>query len=345
MKKTSLLKKSHRLPLVLAVALMVTGLGAWLLPSFNSPAPSAAHIVDEMEAVAGGAHPGFRRNHAKGQCISGHFESSGLAVEVSSATLLQRGRVPLIGRLSAAGGDPAQADAHGMIRSMALRLAGLDGETWYMAMNSVPVFPVNTPEGLYAQLRASLPAYGGAGPDPQKMQAFKRAHPEVRPFEDWLAAHPGSSGFDNTTYYSVNAFRMTDAQGRVRFVRWSMVPEAPYRAMTAGQRSDPDFLAFGLATQLEQGPVRWHLMITLAEAGDVTTDATVRWPDDRRQIDAGVLVIDDQQSQMDGACRDIDFNPLQLPAGVGPSDDPLLLARKAAYAESHRRRVEEESAH
>ncbi|MGU9811612.1 catalase family peroxidase [Pseudomonas sp. LF052] len=344
MKKPSLLKNSHRLPLALA-AVVFAGLGAWLLPSFHSPSPTAAKIVDEMEAVAGGAHQGFRRNHAKGQCISGHFESTGNALEISRASLLQPGKVPLIGRLSAAGGDPAQADAHGMIRSMALRLAGDDGETWYMAMNSVPVFPVNTPEGLYEQLRASIPEYGGTGPDPKKMQAFKRAHPEMRPFETWLAAHPGSSGFDNTAYYSVNAFRMTSAQGQVHFVRWSMVPETPYKPMTAAESSDPDFLAFGFATQLEQGPVRWHLMITLADPGDVTTDATVRWPEGRRQIDAGVLVIDNQQSQVEGACRDVDFNPLQLPAGIGPSDDPLLLARQAAYAESHRRRINEQSAH
>jgi catalase len=114
--------------------------------------------------------------------------------------------------------------------------------------------------------------------------------------------------------------------------------------MTAGQSRDPDFLAFGFATLLEQGPVRWHLIITLAEPGDVTTDATVRWPEGRRQIDAGTLVIDRQQSQVEGACRDVDFNPLELPAGIGPSDDPLLMAREAAYAESHRRRVEEERA-
>ena len=344
MKTTFVLQKRHHLPLALA-ALVVTGLGAWLLLSFHPASPTAVQIVDEMEAVAGGTHPGFRRNHAKGQCISGQFESNGHAVEISSASLLQRGSFPLIGRLSAAGGDPAQADVHGMIRSMALRLAGVEGEAWYMAMNSVPVFPVNTPEGLYEQLRASMPEYGGTGPDPQKMQAFKNSHPEIRPFEHWLASHPEASGFDNSTFYSVNAFRMTDASGRVHFVRWSMVPETPYKPMTAGQSRDPDFLAFGFATLLEQGPVRWHLIITLAEPGDVTTDATVRWPEGRRQIDAGTLVIDRQQSQVEGACRDVDFNPLELPVGIGPSDDPLLTAREAAYAESHRRRVEEESAH
>lgn len=341
------MKKPHRL--IFPLAAVTLALGTWgyhagWLAWALSPSPTAAQIVDEMEAASGGAHPGFRRNHAKGLCITGRFEGSGSAVEISSAVVLQRGSVPVIGRLSAAGGDPAQADAHGMIRSMALSLTGTDGQTWYTAMNSVPVFPVNTPEGLYEQLRASMPEYGASGPDPQKMHAFKKAHPEIQPFEAWLADHPASSGFDNTAFYSVNAFRMTDARGQVRFVRWSMVPQTPYTSMTAQEASDPDFLAFGFANRVARSPARWHLMITLAGPGDSTTDATLRWPEEqRRQIDAGVLVIDRQQPQIDGACRDIDFNPLELPAGIEPSDDPLLLAREAAYAESHKRRVEEQA--
>ena len=33
------------------------------------------------------------------------------------------------------------------------------------------------------------------------------------------------------------------------------------------------------------------------------------------------------------------FNPLSLPDGIAPSDDPILLARPGAYAVSFARRV------
>ncbi|MGY2288477.1 catalase family peroxidase [Pseudomonas sp. SDO528_S397] len=352
MKKTVLLKKHRpKLLLGLCVGLVTSAVLLWggreggLFPSLSNSSPTAVQIVDEMEAAAGRVRPGFRRNHAKGLCVSGHFESSGNGVAVSKASIFKPGTVPVMGRLSAAGPDPSQADMHSMIRSLALSLYTPDGQSWYTAMNSVPVFAVNTPQGLYEQLQASVPMYGGAGPDQAKMYAFRQAHPETKRFQGWLAAHPGSSGFDNTAYYSVNAFRMTDEQGTVRFVRWSLVPETAYAPMTDAQRKDPDFLAFGFASRLEQSAVRWHLLITLAEPGDPTTDATLQWAEPRQRIDAGVLVIDDQQSQMDGPCRDVDFNPLQLPPGIEPSDDPLLLARAAAYAESHRRRVEEGARH
>ncbi|KAF1029942.1 MAG: Catalase-related peroxidase [Pseudomonas sp.] len=322
MNKSSLLKKT----LFLCAGVVTVAALAWGYRSYSA-APSAVQIVDEMEAAAGRIHPGFRRNHAKGLCVSGRFESSGNGVQVSKASIFKPGVTPVIGRFSAAGPDPAQADVRGMIRSLALSLYTADGQAWYTAMNSVPVFPVNTPQGLYDELRASVPEYGGSGPDPQKMQAFRRAHPEIERFDAWLAEHPGASGFDNTAYYSVNAFRMIDAGGTVRFVRWNLVPDTPYAPMSDMQREDPDFLAFGFASRMEQSAVRWHLLITLAEPGDPTTDATLLWPDTRRQIDAGVLVIDRQQSQVDGPCRDVDFNPLQLPPGIEASDDPLLLAR------------------
>jgi len=80
------------------------------------------------------------------------------------------------------------------------------------------------------------------------------------------------------------------------------------------------------------------LIITVGQPGDPTNDATIPWPPDRRQIDAGVLTIDRIESENTSPARDINFDPLILPNGIVGSDDPLLSARSAAYAESFRRR-------
>ncbi|MFJ7797213.1 catalase family peroxidase [Pseudomonas sp. NPDC096950] len=308
-----------------------------LLPT----SPSARQMVDEFEAVSG-PHPGFRRNHAKGMCVSGQFESNGNAATYSKASFFKPGTYPVIGRLSIIGGDPAINDARGNLRSLALQMSS-DGRAWKTSMNSIPVFPVNTPEALFEQLSASVPDKNTGRTDPMRVQAFRDQHPETQAFREWLDKHPPSSGYDNGTYYSVNAFRFVDEQGQTNTVRWSMEPETPYAPQFDGSASssDPDKLSYSLASRLEQAPVRWHLIITLAEPGDPSADATRLWPAERRRIDAGVLVIDTHQSQVDGPCRDIDFNPLVLPAGIEPSDDPLLLARAAAYAESRNRRLRE----
>jgi len=310
-------------------------------PPLLSTSPSATEIVDEFEAVSG-PHPGFRRNHAKGVCVSGQFESNGNAASYSKASFFKSGTYPVIGRLSIVGGDPAINDARGNLRSLALQMSA-GGETWKTSMNSIPVFPVSTPEALFEQLRASVPDKTTGRTDPLRVQAFRDQHPETQAFREWLDQHPPSSGYDNGTYYSVNAFRFVDDRGRAHTVRWSMEPEAAYAPQFDGSfgSSDPDKLLYSLAARLEQAPVRWHLIITLAEPGDPSDNATRLWPAERRRIDAGVLVIDTHQSQVDGPCRDIDFNPLVLPAGIQPSDDPLLMARAAAYAESRNRRLRE----
>jgi catalase len=80
------------------------------------------------------------------------------------------------------------------------------------------------------------------------------------------------------------------------------------------------------------------LILTVGQPGDPTADATLPWPPDRKQIDAGILTIASIESEDTSPARDINFDPLVLPDGIAPSDDPLLSARSAAYSQSFTRR-------
>jgi catalase len=301
---------------------------------------SPTRIVDGFEAVSG-RHPGFRRNHAKGICVTGYFESNGQGAALSRAHVFARGRVPVIGRMSILGGDPARTDASSPVRSLALSFTPADGRQWRTAMNSVPVFPVRTPQAMYDLLVALRPDTAPGTQLDTKMRAFMQAHPESAAFQNWIDGHAPSSGFDNSAYYSVSAFRFIDSRGTTHYIRWSLVPETPFRPIPDAPSRDPDFLARGLVTQLQRGSIRWHMMLAIAQPGDPIDDATRLWPTDRTRVDAGTLVIETEQSQIDGPCRDIGFDPLILPDGIAPSSDPLLAARSAAYAESLNRRVSE----
>jgi catalase len=55
------------------------------------------------------------------------------------------------------------------------------------------------------------------------------------------------------------------------------------------------------------------------------------------------LVLERSEAQDSGPCRDVNYDPLVLPAGIEGSDDPLLPARSAAYADSYLRRTSEEA--
>jgi catalase len=158
-----------------------------------------------------------------------------------------------------------------------------------------------------------------------------------------VKGHPPSSNFANGAYYSVNAFRFVDADGESHAVRWAMVPETLFAPITDAQKAEKNFLDADLEQRLQSGPLRWHLIVTVAAPGDPTNDATQMWPAARQQIDAGTLTIDHETSQDDGSCRDVNFDPTVLPAGIRTSDDPLLAARSAAYSLSYNRRTREEA--
>ena len=299
-------------------------------------------IVNTFEANAG-VHPGFRRNHAKGVCVQGYFEGNGQASDISSASVFKTVRTPVVGRFAIPGSTPSAADASVPVRSLALDFRLPDGQQWRTGMNNTPVFVVNTPQAFFAQLVASQPDPATGKPDPAKLKTFFAAHPETQPFLAWIKDHPASSSFGNAAYYGINAFRAVDANGKTHFIRWSVVPETPYAPVTAEQKGPHDFLDTELRDRLANGPLRWHLVLTVAKPGDVTNDATQAWPDDRPHIDAGTLVIERETPQADGDCRDINYDPTILPAGLKPSDDPLLAARSSAYAVSYNRRTHEEA--
>jgi catalase len=313
--------------------------GGWLSPGRLTQ----ARMMSAFQAV-NGAHPGFRRNHAKGLCVAGTFDSSGQAVPLSKAAVFKPGRVPLIGRFALAGGMPFQSDQPASTRSMALRVVA-GGEEWRTGMNNTPVFAVNSAQGFYDQLLASRPDPASGKPDPAAIAAFRARHPEAVRAMTIINARAISSGFADSTFNSLNAFRLVNAAGISVPVRWATVPLQPFVVESALQsaHTDKNYLFDDLIRQIHEHPLQWRLLLTIGEPGDPTNDATLPWPPERRHIDAGMVTIDQVSSEADGSCTDINFDPLVLPAGIEASDDPLLGARSAAYARSFTLRISEKS--
>jgi catalase len=306
--------------------------GGWLTPHKLTPAA----IVNTFEYL-NGEHPGFRRNHAKGVCVTGYFESNGQGQSVSKAQVFLPGRVDIVGRFALAGGKPYADDTPQTVRSLAILFKQTDGQEWRTAMVNIPVFPVKTPQAFNEFQLASSPDPATGKNIPGAMAAFLANHPETAAALQVIGKHPFSSGFGDSPYYALNAFRFVDAQGQSTPVRWLVTPDQTFQANT-GAPSDKNYLFDGLIAQLHAKPLRWHLILTVGQPGDSTADATQVWPPDRRQIDAGTLTINTIESEATSPTRDINFDPTVLPDGISPSDDPLLSARSAAYSQSFRRR-------
>lgn len=320
---------------LLVIVLLFGYVGGWFAPQRLT----AQRMVNQLQANAG-VFPGYRRNHAKGVCVMGYFDSNGQAQPYSMAEVFAPGRTPVVGRFAVPGGNPYAPDSSVPIRSMALRFTQANGQQWRTGMNSMPVFPVATPEAFFALLQAQQPDPSTGKPNPAKLGAFFGAHPETAAFGAWVKTAKPSASYATESYWSLNAFVFVDANGQQHAVRWRMVADAT-GATTGG--ADPNYLDADLTQRLAQGPQRWHLIVTLANPGDPTNDATKAWPADRRDVDAGTLVLTGTESQDSGECRDINYDPTVLPNGIEISDDPLLPARSAAYATSYLRRTSEEA--
>jgi catalase len=313
-------------------------LGGWFSPQKLTP----ARFVDEFEKV-GGIHSGFRRNHAKGVCVRGFFDSNGQGARLSKALVFESGRVPVIGRFSLGGGDPHASDELNNVRGLGLQFSLPDGERWRTAMVNLPVFPFKDPQAFYDNLVASERDPNTHQPDPAKGAAFFASHPDTARAIAIIKSHAPSSGFDNSTFYGLNAFRFTSADGASSYVRWMLVPVAPSEPASAtGTNQDKNFLFDGLIAGILQHPLQWHLVMTVAQPGDPTDNATIPWPEGREQVEAGTLTLDSVESEETSPARDINFDPLILPAGIAPSDDPLLSARSAIYSQSFTRRAGEQ---
>jgi catalase len=327
---------------MLLVGVAFASVGGWL-----SPHRLTQERMMQAFQELNGAHPGFRRNHAKGVCVSGWFESSGAAAALSKAEVLQAGgRAQIIGRFALAGGMPAQADTSVQVRSMALRFLPPSGGEWRTGMNNIPVFAVNSAQGFYDQLLAGKPDPTTGKPDPAALQAFLAHHPETARAMVLIKARTISSGFEDSTFNSLNAFRFVNAAGVSTPVRWAMEPLQPVVAQSPAQaaHADRNYLFDDLIAQLGQHPLKWRLMVTVGQPADPTSDATLPWPTERQRVDAGTLTLDAVSSEDGrGACTDINYDPLVLPPGIEASDDPLLSARSAAYSRSFTLRAEEKA--
>jgi len=81
--------------------------------------------------------------------------------------------------------------------------------------------------------------------------------------------------------------------------------------------------------------------VTIGEPGDSENDPTVLWPAERREIKAGILTLTSYAPDQASGAYSINFDPMHMADGIGPTDDPILRFRSPPYAISHSRRLTE----
>ncbi|MCZ8221350.1 MAG: catalase family peroxidase [Acidovorax sp.] len=311
-----------------------------VMQPFALAAQPLTESVDALELLFG-KHAGMRRTQAKGLCANGIFTGTAEGRALSKATAFSGAPLPAMVRFSVGGGNPRASDKSRSTRGLSLKLDLPDGSVWMQANLSAPVYFVKDPADFAPFVRARVPDPATGKPDPERLKAFNLAHPESLRQGKYLAERAAPASYVTTPYWGVNAFVFRSPDNQRRFVRWRFEPDAGEQRLSdeQGAKLPDNFLADELRQRLAKGPASFRFQVQLAEAEDDPNDATQSWPDQRRQVTAGRLVIHSLAEA--SSCEQVFFNPLALPDGIEPSSDPVLLARPAAYGISFGRRAAE----
>ena len=288
-----------------------------------------------------GTTPGQRRNHINGVCVSGSFVGDKAVQAYTTSPLFSGKTIPVIGRFSLAGGSLKIPDTARNPRGMALEFELPNKSAQHFTMLNVPVFGAATPSSFYDGVIANTPDPETGKPDPEKIAAYKASHPDARALGEYLAKNNPVVSYANSDFYSIHAFKFTNKSHQTTLVKWRFVPDDGVKRFTDEQlkTASTRFLDQDIIAKTQAGPVRWNMILTIGEPTDEQTNPTIYWPSDRKEIKAGVLTLTSATPQQGGACEKINFDPSVMASGIAPTDDPVLLFRSPAYADSYAKRL------
>jgi catalase len=289
-------------------------------------------VVDEFNELFG-VHEGYRTVHAKGHFLSGRFTAAPAAARLTRAPHMQGGTVDVTARFSNGSGKPALPDFLPDVRGLAVSFHLPAGQRTDIVAASLPRFPVRTPEGFLAMVRALRPRLSM----PLRLFGFLLRYPEFLKSlpANTLALRRPPASYASLRYYAIHAYKWISPYGSERYVRYRWLPEQEQRigwlrALLRGR----NYLQTDLEARLRQGPVRMHLQVQIARPGDDVNDPATPWPEDRELVTVGTLELFALEEQEEAYV----FDPLRITDGIGLSRDPVLYFRTQAYTVSALRR-------
>jgi catalase len=308
------------------------------LPTDEKIVALSEQLLQKFDTLFG-VHPGFRPAHAKGVMLNGSFTPSPEAATLSKAPHFNKPSTSITVRFSNSTGIPVipDNDPNADPRGCAIRFHLGERVHTDIVAHSTNGFPARTGEDFLGMLTA--------------LTNTDMSHVAGSPLEQYLGTHPSAlafvqtpkpppSSFARESYFGLTAMRFITKDGVARYGRYRILPEAGNEHLdpAAVAAKGANYLFEEIEHRIANEPVRFRLVVQLAEQGDTVDDVTVHWPADRTLLDLGRLsftepVLDEAHEQ-----KWTIFDPIPRVDGIEPSADPLLELRAAVYLLSGRRR-------
>ena len=308
------------------------------LPNDERIVALANDLLQQFDQIFG-LHPGFRPAHAKGLMLTGTFTPSAEAKSLTEAPHASRASTPVTARFSNSTGLPQLPDSapEANPRGLAIRFNLAEHVHTDIVSHSTDGFPTRDGQEFLELLRAAA-ASGPDVPSPKPIEQFLGTHPAALAFVQTPKPFPSSLARDS--YFAVVAYSFTNAAGETRFGRYRILPESGNDFLSEAQVAQikENYHYDELAERVSKEPIRFKIVVQIADPSDTVDNATVHWPASRKQIEFGTIELNQVMPDSLAQQKQIIFDPIPRVDGIEPSADPLLELRAAIYLLSGRRR-------
>ncbi len=295
--------------------------------------------------------------HARGAGAHGYFAPYDNAARYSKAAVFRDESTPVFTRFSTVQGSRGSNDTVRDVRGFATKFYTSEGN-WDLVGNDFPVFFMQDAIKFPDFVHAVKPEPHNEIPQGQSahdtLWDFVGLFPETAHTILWLMSDRAfPRHFRNMEGFGVHTFRLVDAQGKSRFVKFHWKPVAGTCSLIWDEAQklwgrDPDFNRRAMWNDIENGePLEFELGIQVVEEEDEHSfsfdllDPTKIIPEEEVPVELiGKLVLDRNPSNFFAETEQVAFSPGHIVPGIDFTNDPLLQGRLFSYLDTQMIRLQ-----
>ncbi len=296
--------------------------------------------------------------HARGFGAHGYFENYEPLTELTRADLFARAgqRTPVFVRFSTVAGNKGSADLARDVRGFAVKFYTAQGN-WDLVGNNIPVFfiqdAIKFPDLIHAAKQEPDRGFPQAQTAHDNFWDFASLMPESTHMLMWIMsdrAIPRSFRFMEG--FGVHTFRLVDANGDSRFVKFHWKPALGLQSVLWNEAvkingADPDFHRRDLWDAITQGAFpEWELGLQVFDdefadrfAFDVLDPTKIIPEEDVPVRRVGRLILDRAVDNFFAETEQVAFCTQNIVPGIDFTNDPLLQGRNFSYLDTQLKRL------
>ncbi|WP_312966824.1 catalase [Acinetobacter gerneri] len=291
--------------------------------------------------------------HARGTGAYGEFVATKDLSDLTIASLFKAGtKTPVFLRFSTVihpkGSPETLRDPHGF----GLKFYTQEGN-WDLVGNNLPVFFIRDAIKFPDFIHAMKPSPVNNVQDPNRIFDFLQSQPWSINMLTYVYSNLGTPvSYRNLDGFSVHAFKLYNAQGEYKYVKFNFRTQQGLKGMNLEETSkmqakDFNHLTNDLYNNINAGHFpKWDLYIQVLDPKDLDSfdfnplDATKIWPTNLiPETKVGTLTLNRMPKNFFNETEQAAFAPGNLVPGIEPSEDRLLQGRIFSYSDTQMYRL------